>query len=90
MKRVFALTLCLLLFSFFSCDKDDGEVVSMTVASKMGMLRDGESGLDIPTLVGKVGKSDKRIVTVAGSLHMGAPGRTGAFLSSVLRKSPHR
>ncbi len=59
MKRVFALTLCLLLFSFFSCDKDGGEIVSMIIASEKGIMHDGESGLDIPTLVGKVGKSDK-------------------------------
>lgn len=31
----------------------------MTVASKMGMLRDGESGMDIPVLLGKIGKSEK-------------------------------
>lgn len=59
MKRVFALTLCLLLFSFFSCDKDGGEIVSMIIASEKGIMHDGESGLDIPVLLGKIGKSEK-------------------------------
>lgn len=45
MKRLFALMLCLLLSSFFSCDKNDGEVVLMTVASKKGIVSDPVSTL---------------------------------------------
>ena len=59
MKKLWVFACLVLLGCLAFCDKDDGEVVSVTVASEMGTLHDGESGMDLPALVGKIGESDK-------------------------------
>lgn len=61
MKRfvIFLAGLCLAC-GLSSCDKDDdAQVVRMTIASQLKPMHDGESGLDLPAMVGKVGDSDR-------------------------------
>lgn len=59
MKKLLAFACLVLLGSLAFCDKDEVREVTITVASEMGTVHDGESGMDLPTLVGKIGASDR-------------------------------